>query len=413
MVSFYEGFVDLSYRPSKEDLVCSFYVEPERGLSMKMAAGAVAGESSVGTWTKLTTMTRRIARMGARVYEIRGRHVRIAYPAVLFELGNMPQILSSIAGNVFGMKAVANLRLEDVEFPRSIIHSFRGPELGCDDILKVTGSRGRPVLGTIFKPKVGMTAAEMAENAYVVYSNGITWTKDDENLGSMRFNRFEDRVVRMLDVVDRIKSEQGRTVIYAANTTGPVNDMLRRADFIKEHGGRCAMVDVLTVGWSALQALREQRLKLILHAHRAGHAAVTRNPRHGISMLVLAKIARLIGVSALHTGTAGIGKMESGEEETERANAFLRLRWHGLKAVMPIASGGLHPGLVPALIRRLGTDVIINSGGGVWGHPMGPAAGAKAMVQAVDAALEGIPLNRYAKSHPELHAALTKWGALK
>ena len=351
--------------------------------------------------------------MGARVYEIDGKHIRIAYPAVLFEPGNMPQILSSIAGNVFGMKAVANLRLEDVEFPRSVTRSFRGPELGRDDILKVTGSRGRPILGTIFKPKMGMTAAEMAKNAYIVYSNGITWTKDDENLGSMRFNRFEDRVVRMLEVVDRIKSEQGRTVIYAANTTGSVKDMLRRADFIKEHGGRCAMVDILTVGWSALQALREQRLKLILHAHRAGHAAVTRNPRHGISMLVLAKIARLIGVSALHTGTAGIGKMESGEEETERANAFLRSSWHGLKPVMPIASGGLHPGLVPALIRRLGTDVIINSGGGVWGHPMGPAAGARAMVQAADAALEGVSLNRYAESHPELRAALRKWGALK
>src|SRR4030043_1238574 len=116
----------------------------------------------------------------------------------------------------------------------------------------------------------------MEELAYKVYSAGLDYTKDDENLTSMGFNRFEDRVQRILGVADRIRSEQGRTVIYAANITAPAQEMLKRAQFVKDHGGKCIMIDIMTTGWSGLQYMREQNLGLIIHGHRAMHAAVTR-----------------------------------------------------------------------------------------------------------------------------------------
>jgi ribulose-bisphosphate carboxylase large chain len=248
----------------------------------------------------------------------------------------------------------------------------------------------------------------MEKQAYVVYSNGIDWAKDDENLASMKFNKFEDRVGRVLGVVDRIRSEEGKRVIYAPNITSSVDDMLERAHFVKEQGGRCIMVDVLTVGWSALQYLRKQNLRMIVHGHRALHAALTRNRKHGISMLVIAKLARLAGVSALHTGTI-FGKMEGEKEEVLKLNKFLLSDFYGMKRVMPIASGGLHPALVPKLVSSLGKDIIINFGGGLWGHPKTPAEGARAIRQSLDAALKGIPLSEYSKTHEELRMALSKW----
>jgi ribulose-bisphosphate carboxylase large chain len=136
---------------------------------------------------------------------------------------------------------------------------------------------------------------------------------------------------------------------------------------------------------------------------------VTRNPRHGISMLVLAKIARLIGVTGLHTGTV-VGKMEGLKEDVLEINRFLRDRWHGLKGVMPVASGGLHPGLIPGLMKILGRDLIINCGGGLWGHPQGAEAGARAIRQAIDASVKGIPIRDYARAHRELDAAIKRWG---
>jgi len=75
-----------------------------------------------------------------------------------------------------------------------------------------------------------------------------------------------------------------------------------------------------------------------------------------------------------------------------------------------VASGGIHPGLVPANFSFFGLDFVINAGGGIHGHPRGTRAGAMAMKQAIDACVDGIPLDTYAKTHRELAEALERWG---
>ncbi len=406
------GYVDLSYRPGKNDLVCEFRVEPANSISIRKAAGAVAGESSVGTWTDVNTSKPYIKRLAAKVFEIRGNCIRVAYPLELFEPGNVPQILSSIAGNIFGMKIVKNLRLEDIHFPKKLMKSFHGPELGISDIRKITKIKNRPLAGTIYKPKLGLNPKEMADLAYKIYSNGIDFSKDDENLCSMKFNRFEDRVVKMLDVVDKIKTEHGRNVIYAPNITAPAQKMLERAQFVKDHGGKCIMIDIITSGWSALQFIRDQNFKMIIHAHRASHASFTRNKKQGIRMIVIAKMARLIGVSSLHTGTV-VGKLEGSKQDISKIDNFLRSDLDRIKKVMPVASGGLHPALIPEVIKLLGKDLIINCGGGLWGHPDGPESGAKAIRQSIDASVKKIPLKKYAQTRKELRLAVERWSAVK
>lgn len=406
----YTDYVSLGHKPEKNDMVCIFRVEPSNLVSMKEAAGAVAAESSTGTWTKLMTVSeKRQLKLGAKVFEIDRNLIKIAYPCELFEEGNIPQILSSIAGNIFGMKEIDNLRLEDVFFPKNLVKGFKGPELGLEDLRKFTGIKNGPITGSIYKPKIGLNPKEMAENAYKIYSNGISFTKDDENLGNFSFNKFKERVTRILGVIDKIKKEQGRNVIYAPNITAPYETMIERAEFVKSQGGRCIMIDYLTIGWSAFQELRKENLKMFVHIHRALHASITRNPKHGISMMVLAKLARLIGGTSLHTGTI-VGKMEGGEKDITDINKFLRSDWYNLKKVMPVASGGLSPVVVPRLINLLGNDIMINFGGGLWGHPKGPEAGACAIQQSVDAAMKGIKLENYALAHKELMAALGKWG---
>ncbi len=124
----YVDFVDQSYKPKTTDLLCDFYVEPE-GISLKEAAGGVAAESSVGTWTELTTIKPYVEKLAARVFSIKGNNIRVAYPIELFEPGNMPNILSSVAGNVFGLRALRNLRLNDIVLPRELVQSFKGPRV--------------------------------------------------------------------------------------------------------------------------------------------------------------------------------------------------------------------------------------------------------------------------------------------
>ena len=422
----YLDFVDLSYRPSNKDLVALFRVEPASGISMREAVGRVASESSIGTWTTLTTMTPEKRRLMAKACEIKGRWAKVAYPPELFEGGNMPQIFSSIAGNIFGMKALRNLRLEDVRWPANLIQSFKGPQLGIDGIRKIFGAKERPLTATVPKPKVGMNSEEHAHAGYEAWMGGIDLLKDDENLSSQPFNQFERRARLSFKMRDRAERETGERKSYLINVTAETREMLRRAKLVKELGGEYVMADILTVGWAGVQTLRDEceELKLAIHAHRAFHSAFTRNPKHGMSMLVVAEAARLIGVDQLHIG-AVIGKLETPREEVlalQEGITSQRVRggenilpkdWDGTKPVFPVTSGGLHPGLIPELIDMLGRNVIIQAGGGIWGHPDGGRAGAAAVRQAIDAALEKVPLREYAKSKKELGRALAKWGYIR
>jgi ribulose-bisphosphate carboxylase large chain len=400
-------FVDLKYVPNVTDVVCTFYVEPE-GINIMEASGGVAAESSIGTWTELTTVKPYVEKLAACVFGIKGNLVKIAYPIELFETGNMSNILSSVSGNVFGLRVLKNLRLNDVNFPERLVKSFKGPKFGIEGIRKLLKVYDRPLVGTIIKPKIGLKTEDHAKVGYEAWIGGCDIVKDDENLSSQKFNPFEERVIKTLEKRDRAEEETGEKKVYMVNVTAETEEMLRRAEYVRNQGGEYVMVDILACGFSSLQTLRKHNFNLVIHAHRAGHATFTKNPKHGISMLVLAKIARIIGVDQLHVGTV-VGKMfETREEVAENVEA-LKIELNGFKKVLPVASGGLHPGLVPALMEFFGNDFVIQAGGGIHGHREGTSAGATAMRQAVDATLKGIKLSEYAKTHKDLDVALQIW----
>jgi len=404
----YRDFVDLRYEPKESEVVCTFRVEPF-GIDIEEAAGGVAAESSIGTWTELSTVKPYVLKLAAHVFGIENNTVKIAYPLQLFELGSMPNILSSIAGNVFGLRALKNLRLTDILFPRALMRSFKGPKYGIGGIRKLLKVLDRPLVGTIIKPKLGLKTVDHAKVAYDAWVGGCDIVKDDENLGSQKFNPFEDRLAKTLESRDHAERATGEKKVYMVNVTAETNEMLRRAEAVVNHGGEYVMIDILTCGFAALQTLRDRNFDLVIHAHRAGHAAFTKDPKHGISMRVVAELARIVGVDQLHVGTV-VGKMfETAEEVAENRDA-LTMKMGGLKPVLPVASGGLHPGLVPPLVKFFGRDFVIQAGGGIHGHPDGTIAGAMAMRQAVDAAMSSVPLRTYAEKHRELEAALKTWG---
>jgi len=349
-----------------------------------------------------------VKRLAAHVYSIEVNTIKIAYPLELFEEANMPNILSSVAGNVFGLKALKNLRLIDIHFPSALIDSFKGPAFGIPGVRRLLKVPKRPLVGTIIKPKLGLNTKDHAHVAYEAWKGGCDIVKDDENLSSQKFNPFENRLVQTLEARDKAQQETGERKVYMINVTAETDLMLKRAEMVAAQGGEYVMVDILTCGWSAMQTLRNQNLKVVIHAHRAGHAAFTKNLQHGIAMRPIATIARAIGVDQLHVGTV-VGKMSETKEEVLENIDACKMSMDQLKPVLPVASGGLHPRLVPALLETFGNDVVLQAGGGIHGHPNGTVAGAKAMRQAVDASLKGQTLEDYAKNHKELRASLDQW----
>ncbi len=426
-IDWYEEFVNTDYKPAKDDLVVLFYFESPKGMSSKESAGRIASESSTGTWTTLAKLPPRMKALEATAFDIRGNWLKVAYPGDLWEPGNFCQLKSGIAGNIFGMKGVDNLRLVDVSLPQSYIRHFKGPILGMEGIRKRWKVFRRPFTGAVPKPKIGFSAAEHARTAYETWMGGFDFVKDDENLTSMKFNNFEKRVQLMAGYRDRAEKETGDRKGAFINITADVETMKKRANTLHEHGFDYAMMDVVIVGTAGLMTMRDHLgdLGITTHAHRAMHAAFDRNPKHGMTMQFVAKEMRLLGLNQLHSGTA-VGKLVGEKPEVLAVANVLREKktkamkemlleqdWGSIKSAFPVSSGGLHPGLVPDVMDIYGNDMILLVSGGIHGHPKGTRAGAKATLQAIEAWNEGVTLEQKARKSKELAQALEKWGRHK
>ncbi|MFW6040347.1 MAG: RuBisCO large subunit C-terminal-like domain-containing protein [Thermoplasmatota archaeon] len=394
----------------EEYVICDYRVKTH--LDIETAGKRIAEEESTGTWTHPTTLSNDIfKRYGAKVTKAEENLVRIGFPIIDFSgnIGGVPQILSIIAGNLFGLEDLEGVRLVDVHFPKDIVKKYPGPKYGVEGLRKILRRKEKPLVGTIVKPKIGLPPKEFSEYIYDAGKGGLTNSKDDETLVDQDFCRLEERVNMVSEKLDLLE-EEGHKMIHAHNISTSGHEILEAADLALENGARQLMVDVLTVGFAGVQAIAEDpSIRVPIHVHRAMHGAFTKNLDHGIAMLVIAKIARMVGGDALHIGTYGIGKMYGEIPDELRSKKVLLEDMYDLPKTMPVASGGLHPGLVPDLVDMSGFDVQIQAGGGVAGHPNGVRAGAKALSQAVEAVYQGIGLKEYAEEHEELKKALDKW----
>ena len=386
------------------ELIARYHVETD--LPIRKAAIAIAAEQSTGTWTEVRGADNPLA---ARVIRAEGTDVQIGFPEELFEPGNIPQYLSVVAGNLFGLGALKKVRLQDVIFPESLMRAHKGPRFGIEDARKILGVFDRPLVGTIVKPKVGLDPGGTAAIAAAAVRGGLDLIKDDETLTDQAFCPLISRVEEVMSALDKVEKETGKGAFYAVNVTTGADQILERAERAVDHGANMVMVDVLTAGFSALEVL-SRHVDVPVHVHRTMHGAFTRDKGHGISMVVISRLVRMAGGTNLHTGSY-MGKMARETMENDQSRDALREEWHGLKRVFPVASGGIYPAKVSGNLDGYGIDSIVQAGGGVHGHPDGTTAGAKAMVQAVEAWLKQIPLQEYAKDHKELETALKFWGS--
>lgn len=426
-----EDYYVPDYVPLDTDLLCAFRIAPKSGVSMIEAAAAVAAESSTGTWTEVwSNQLTDIDFYKAKVYQIDGDIALIAYPLDLFEEGSIVNIMSSIVGNVFGFKAVAALRLEDMKIPLALVKTFPGPRVGLYDERVWSNKWGRPLIGGTVKPKLGLPPKAYATIISECLIGGLDTTKDDENMNSQPFSRWRDRFMYAQEAVVDAMNATGEFKGHWHNiTAASTSESLRRMEYLASVGARMCMFDFLTAGFAASTDIfaRAAELNMIVHCHRAMHAVFTRQKDHGIHMRVVAKWLRLSGGDHLHTGTV-VGKLEGSWNDTLGIIDLLRERtvradpdhgiyfdqdFGGLKAVWPVASGGIHIHHIPDLLRIYGNDAFFLFGGGTHGHPKGSRAGARANRVAVEALVAGSTLEAAARTCPELRDAMELWSNVK
>lgn len=393
---------------SEKHVLVTFRVESNAPLAD--AAQAIAIESSVGTWLDIPELSQEIfEKHAAKVVSIHEEGekegvVKIVYPLDLFETDNIPQFLSMISGNVSLLSIIEDLKIMDAEFPQKFVKANRGPAFGIVGIRDKLRIYERPLISVVMKPKVGLSLQSFSKLAYEAWAGGADIVRDDENLTDQDISPFYERVSLIMQALREAERVTGEKKMYIPNVTARLSEMYARAKFVQEMGGMAIMVDLLSVGMSGVQFMRDQNLDLIIHGHR-----VSAGNYSSLSLLILAKLSRLAGIDEIHIPTS-VGKMRKVKENTLDVNNFLKSPWHKLNSVMPVSSGGLHQGHIEKLFALLGSEQVINMGGGILAHPMGVESGTRAVRVGLEGVVEGKTLREIAENSVELKAALDKWG---
>jgi 2,3-diketo-5-methylthiopentyl-1-phosphate enolase len=406
-----------------EYLIATYLASFAAEVPIPLLSMALAIEQSTGTWVAVPGETSEVRRHHIAkvlgVYELpdyefsvppsletRNWIIQVAYPEV--NIGSqIPMLLTSVVGNI---SMGGNIKLLDIRFPQKFVAGFKGPKFGITGIREILGIPKRPLLNNMIKPCTGYPLELGAELFRQAALGGCDIIKDDELIADASFNSIEGRVKRYMEIEKQVYEETCEHTLYTVNITDKVPKVFDNAKRAVELGCNALMVNYLAVGLPVMQALTEDpNINVPILAHMDVAGAMYMSPLHGMSShIVLGKLPRLAGADVVVI-PAPYGKAPVIPDKFKNVAKNLTFPLYHLRPTFPMPSGGITPSMVPKVMADLGNDIVIGSGGGVHAHPQGPVAGGKAFRQAIDATLDGIPLEEYAKEHPELEAVLKPW----
>ncbi|MFN3729404.1 MAG: ribulose-bisphosphate carboxylase large subunit family protein [Fimbriimonadaceae bacterium] len=301
---------------------------------------------------------------------------------------SLPNVMSTVAGNLYELSTFTGLRLLDLRLPASFADKYSGPRFGVDGTRQLTEVYGRPLIGTIVKPSVGLTPEETAFWVHQVVEAGIDFIKDDELQADGMLCPFEERVESVMRVIQDHAQATGKKVMFAFNLTGEIDEMKRRHDCVVRHSGTCVMASLNSVGLSGMIELARIS-ELPIHAHRNGWGSLSRYPLLGWSYVAWQKIWRMAGADHMHVNGLQNKFCESDESVIQSARTCLTPMYADKPYIaMPVFSSGQAAHQIPETYRRMNSvDLIYAAGGGIFGHPDGPRAGVDALKQAWEAVI--------------------------
>jgi ribulose-bisphosphate carboxylase large chain len=422
-------------------IIATYLIETAHPL--EKAAASMAGEQSSGTFVAVPGESDTLReRHGARVERIteletvdtpslpgsrppqppkggcgasgpvKYRHAEVVLSFPLENVGpSLPNLLTTVAGNLYELSQFSGLRLMDIELPQAFAEVHPGPQFGIEGTRNLTGVYDRPIIGTIIKPSVGLSPEETADLVKTLAEAGLDFIKDDELIANPPYSPLEKRVEAVMRVVNDQAGKTGKRVMVAFNITGEIDEMRRHHDVVFKAGGTCVMVSINSIGLTGLTALR-RHCQLPIHAHRNGWGIFSRSPYLGMSYIAYQKFWRLAGVDHMHVNGLRNKFCESDESVIASARECLKPLLGGYR-VMPVFSSGQWAGQAPDTYKALGSvDLMYLAGGGIMAHPGGPAAGVASLRQAWEAAISGQTLEDYTKDHLELGQAIERFGNL-
>jgi ribulose-bisphosphate carboxylase large chain len=432
-----------------ERIQATFFIETP--LAVEKAAAALAGEQSSGTFVAVPGETAELKqRFAASVEKItpletvtvpalpgaksptgRFQRAEVVVSWSLENMGyNLPALVSTIQGNLYELQQFTGLKLLDLQLPPSFAQQFRGPKFGVAGCRKLTKVEGRPLIGTIIKPSIGMSPQQTAELVKTLAEAGIDFIKDDELMANPPHSPFDERVDAIMRVINAHADRTGKKVMYAFNVSDELDAMQRHYEKIAKSGGTCAMISINSVGLSGTKKICDLGA-LAIHGHRNGWGMLNRHPLLGIEFPAYQKLWRLAGVDQLHVNGIANKFWESDDSVVRSMQACAKPLWPGAPVsdpartatnskhagpeagapILPVVSSGQWGGQACETYRRARTvDLLYMAGGGIMAHPDGPAAGVRSLQKWWEAAVEGLTLEQAAAKYPELKKSMDKFG---
>ncbi|MBS3647812.1 ribulose-bisphosphate carboxylase large subunit family protein [Pseudaminobacter sp. 19-2017] len=403
----------------------------ETAGNIEVLAAKIASDQSTGTFVALPGETEELkARAAARVLDIRTlgpldvpsipapgergpfkrADVDIGFPldAIATDLS---ALMTIAIGGTYSIKGLTGIRVMDMKLPEEFRGAHPGPQFGVEGSRRLTGVKGRPIIGTIVKPALGLRPEETAAVVKELVQSGVDFIKDDEKLMSPAYSPLAERIKAIMPIILDHEQKTGKKVMYAFGIShADPDEMMRNHDLVAEAGGNCAVVNINSIGFGGMAFLRK-RSRLVIHAHRNGWDILTRHPGLGMEFKVWQQFWRLLGVDQFQINGIRAKYWEPDESFVASFKAISTPIFSPGDCALPVACSGQWGGQAPETYQRTGRtlDLMYLCGGGVVSHPDGPAAGVRAVQQAWEAAVQDIPLDEYARTHLELRHAIDKF----
>ncbi|MGW8482120.1 RuBisCO large subunit C-terminal-like domain-containing protein [Microbacterium sp. NPDC055903] len=409
---------------SAESVIATYIIETS--LPLEQAAEVLAGEQSTGTFVRVERESDEVrARFAAQVESLteipltgasalpgavgdpasRQRAVlRLRFPLSNFG-PSLPNLMAAVAGNLFEIKELAAIKLIDLDLPAAFAERYPGPKFGVEGTRRLMSRPAGAMIGTIVKPSIGLSPAQLGELVGELAAAGVDFIKDDELQGNGPAAPLQARVDAVMPVLKRHADRTGTMPMYAFNITDDIGRLEANHDLVVAAGGTAVMACVNLIGFAGLEFLH-RHAEVPIHGHRTMLGAIMRSEQVGIGYRAWQKIARLSGADHLHTN--GISnKFYESDAEVLDSIAAVREPLLGITPTVPVLSSGQWAGLAHATYDAVRTtDVLVLAGGGIHGHPDGAAAGVASMRSAWASAERGESVEQaLAESDPLRRAA--------
>ena len=213
------------------------------GINAEKQAKIIAIGQTAGTWDARFThreevLKSHLAEVVKGIIEPDGSSlVTIRFPEI-----NVENDIASLLTMIFGKYSMAGAgKIMAVRLPE---YYGRYPQVGISGIRERLNVFDRPLIMAIFKPALGLSAEDHATILQEVAGAGLDIIKDDEIMADLDVAPTPKRLEACRRVLDKLREETGRNVLYAVNVTGSADKLIEKARLLVRSGANALLLNV-------------------------------------------------------------------------------------------------------------------------------------------------------------------------